>query len=171
MLPCTVSTPGTKRAQKDRAANERLKQTELAMSEILEQLSTISAEPTQAAVPQNLENAVVQKSKTNGESKKTDVDEEHYLRDLGKEEMDEDEGIVKKSHDGGEGRGREGGAGSVAEGEAENGGGGEREEKQEDDRKKGEDESLGPAVEQHMQQTRPHKSSKRAWFTSFMPTS
>lgn len=54
------------------------------MSKILEQLGTISVDPTQGTVPQNLENTVDQKSKTNGESKKADVDKEHYLRDLEK---------------------------------------------------------------------------------------
>uniref|UniRef100_A0A914ZUT8 Resistance to inhibitors of cholinesterase protein 3 N-terminal domain-containing protein n=1 Tax=Parascaris univalens TaxID=6257 RepID=A0A914ZUT8_PARUN len=177
--------------RKLRSLQERLKQTELAMSKILEQLSTISVEPTQGALPQDLENTVDQKSKTNGESKKTDADKEHYLRDLEKalrefkhlsnsynkkerkrrgeslseeeemneyefeEEMDEDEGIEEKSHDGG------GSEGSAAEDEAENGSGDEREGKQEDGGKKGEDEALGPTVEQHVQQTRPHKRSKR----------
>uniref|UniRef100_A0A0M3HRD8 RIC3 domain-containing protein n=2 Tax=Ascaris TaxID=6251 RepID=A0A0M3HRD8_ASCLU len=177
--------------RKLRSLQERLKQTELAMSKILEQLGTISVDPTQGTVPQNLENTVDQKSKTNGESKKADVDKEHYLRDLEKalrefkhlsnsynkeerkrrgeslseeeemnedefeEEMDEDEGTEEKSHGGG------GSAGSAAEDEAENCSEDEREEKQEDDGKKGEDEVLVPAVEQHVQQTKPHKRSKR----------
>lgn len=71
--------------RKLRSLQERLKQTELAMSKILEQLGTISVEATQGAVPQNsLDSTVDKKSKTNEENKKSVADKEHYLLDLEK---------------------------------------------------------------------------------------
>ncbi|VDM46767.1 unnamed protein product [Toxocara canis] len=71
---------------------ERLKQTELAMSKILEQLGTISTEATQGTMPytpqNSVENGAAESSKNPDSDSKTaditNVDKEQYLRDLEK---------------------------------------------------------------------------------------